>query len=421
MSKHYANYCGYFSIKETTPFVLPTSWKPLTASDNEIAECKRFYYPEFIDFCIGNAKGACKRFVFNIAEKETNLTIRNRQYNISVDKIVLYVMPCDIAIYSIFTSYESDDLNDFTLIASSLRDVSKLGIAATEENDLSQFSSRIMEPIADAYLSLVGHKISGYGDLVEKGNKLKVYQIIDTPLESLEKQKRDVLLFEVGTLSQIGLYDSNDIHSFSEEYLKETLNGHKVSIYKNWSALALLDTFTIVACDYRDYVFESWMDDYFSKIYIHNLFIKFYLFRLNDRFRTEPDNSEALEDEFAEFERNFCFKKISYNFLPLEVDKKQDYSLEINEEKNLLYHAIEVENQRKEESSDKRLNNLLFFLTCITMVSAVWDACGLFDSLIKFETIFGTEAMGYRFAASILSLIIVIVAFFILRKKANRK
>ena len=99
-----------------------------------------------------------------------------------------------------------------------------------------------------------------------------------------------------------------------------------------------------------------------------------------------------------------------------------DKALEINEEKEILCHEIELENQRNEKESDKRMNNLLFFLTCITMFSTVWDATCLLDQLLSYEGVMGDTVTGYRTFSLGLSVIIVVIAILILhRRKENKK
>lgn len=99
---------------------------------------------------------------------------------------------------------------------------------------------------------------------------------------------------------------------------------------------------------------NNWTDTYFRLIYIHSLFLKFYLFRLNIRFRKNLSDISQLEDELVSFESAYCFHKISYNFLPLAIYKSIDSGLEISEERSQLYHLIDVENQRREKGMTGR-------------------------------------------------------------------
>ena len=86
-------------------------------------------------------------------------------------------------------------------------------------------------------------------------------------------------------------------NGISPSYLEEVLHKSKISFYNNWSALSLMDTFTILSFKAPGWLLNNWTDTYFRLIYIHSLFLKFYLFRLNIRFRKNLSDISQLEDE----------------------------------------------------------------------------------------------------------------------------
>ena len=67
------------------------------------------------------------------------------------------------------------------------------------------------------------------------------------------------------------------------------------------------------------------------------------------------------------------------------------------------------------------MNNLLFFLTCITMFSTVWDATCLLDQLFSYEGLVGDTTTGYRSFSLGLSVIIIVIAVLILRRRKEKK
>lgn len=83
----------------------------------------------------------------------------------------------------------------------------------------------------------------------------------------------DYILYDMGNVSVIGSAKGVGIFAPSESYLKEQLANNKISVFKNWSALALYDTFTRISTDFPD-TFKSWEYDYF------NLYIHMYLFKI---------------------------------------------------------------------------------------------------------------------------------------------
>ena len=86
--------------------------------------------------------------------------------------------------------------------------------------------------------------------------------------------------------------------SSSPEYFGRIMGNNRISIYNNWKALALFDTFTMLGHDVPDWLRQNWIDNYFNMIYVSLLFNKLYLFRLNILFRKRLRKIDRLEREF---------------------------------------------------------------------------------------------------------------------------
>ena len=87
-----------------------------------------------------------------------------------------------------------------------------------------------------------------------------------------------------------------------------------------------------------------------------------------------------------------------------------DDAFDIVRDKSEMQHMLLQENQRREEAADKRMNNLLFFMTCLTIFSAVWDLGCLLDSMYPFEISIGSTMIGFRIVTTVLLLITVLFA-----------
>ena len=122
MSKIHANYCGYFSIKNSD-IAFPAPWQPVVESERDIAEYKQYYYPEFVDFSLGNNTNGCRRYRLTPAESNITVTLKFAPVEITVKRITAYIMPHDILSYAIETEAEADDLNTLTVITSHLRSI----------------------------------------------------------------------------------------------------------------------------------------------------------------------------------------------------------------------------------------------------------------------------------------------------------
>lgn len=201
--------------------------------------------------------------------------------------------------------------------------------------------------------------------------------------------------------------------------MKHVIEHGRISIFNNWNALALMDTFSILSCQAQPWMISNWEDCYFRMIYLHSLFMKCYLFNLNLKFRKQLSGRyvHGLIGRFDHFSLHYCFYRIAYNFLPLEIDKSIDRGLELNEEMSQLYAVIKKENTKREEKSDRRMNSLLTVLSLLTIVSAIWDFSCLFDRVYPYSEIFGTQVLGYRTVVLLCATLFAVLSIFIYGKK----
>lgn len=404
---HISFLCGCFSLKSAQLKInsLDPCWNRIYSTKEQLDEYTKFYYSEFVDFCLQTTETASARNISKYrmsVEQECSVFLFGRkQYSLTIKDVSLYVMPCNMLIYAIQVEQNGADLNDVTATLAMLRNVSRY----SEESvgapflEVMQQLDNVYRHCAETSLASSGKKIGDYSHLVENGNKLKIFQMVELAATKITAQEHNELLFELGTLAPIGTYGVQSVQSASPEYFTSLMENNKIAIFNNWKALSILDSFTIVGLEIPPYLLGNWQKDYFEMIYLHSIFLKYYLYRTNLFFRKGLREISSLVEEFIEFERSYYFHNISYNFLPLEIRKSLDAGLAINEEKEQLYHLIEQEKDMREKRDDRKMNNLLFFLTCLTMFSAVWDSSCLFDQLYPYEAVLGSTVIGYRFVA----------------------
>lgn len=409
--------CGCFSLREKlTPITsIDPKWEKVLKTKDEKSMMEKFYYPEFVDFCYQDqtsksAKGM-ERYIFPV---DTNIEIslpKGKRHTLFIKDIRLFILPYNLLIYAIHITQDGADLDDITASLSVLRNVSDY-----KKELINDSWGVILQPIVDIYKQTSStytatdkEETFRYFDLMENGNKLKLFQIVEIESKGIEEKEQNELLFELGTLAPIGSYNNNSFSSPSQEYFNRIMGQNRISVFNNWKALSLFDTFTILSYPTNSYLLENWTNSYFGMIYIHSLFLKFYLFRMNILFRKKASKISYLEKEFLAFERNCCFHKISYNFLPLEFYESLDIGLEINEERKQLYHMIEQEKNIQDKEGDRKMNNLLFFLTCLTIFSTVWDFSCLFNQIYPYQEGLGSDVLGYRLVTSILLLFVIII------------
>lgn len=422
--RHIAYLCGCFSVRNsyTDPCVVDPRWERIYQEREVYETYLKFYYPEFVEFSLQTSASAAgrsvSRYSMPINQNFSMSLFGRKDYQLTIGSVSLYIMPCNLLIYAIRVEQDGASMDDITAALAILRNVN--GYASATIGEPFMYVLRLLDKLydecMDADLPLPEKKPGSYTHLIENGNKLKIFQIAELN-ESIRQKEQNELLFETGTLAPIGSYAVQNAQSSSPEYFNTIMEKNKISIFNGWKGLALLDTFTIIGYDVPPFLWKNWQADYFEMIYMHSIFLKFYLYRTNLFFRKKVCKLSKLMEEFVEFERSYYFNKISYNFLPLEIRKALDSGLEINEEKEQLYHLIEQENEVQEKRSDRKMNNLLFFLTCLTIFSTVWDTSCLFDRLYPYETVIGSSILGYRFVVSAFFALILLVILFNRRMK----
>ncbi len=400
--------CGGFSTKGEA-HCLDDLWTKEMFPEEKLRECGNFYLPEFVRFNLDS--GAAGFDTMSRFSMKVDRTV-NMPVPVSIPELKLYLMPFNMALFAIRVEIESDDVNDITAAAATMRNLSKAASVAG-------FADAVFAPLRKTYQILTGKDDSTFScsKLVENGNKLKLFQIalIDSDIDKVED--KDVLLFELGTVAPIGSYDEKSLYSASESYFDKLLSENKLSIFNNWSCLGLSDTLTILGENCPEWLVGNWIKDYFGMIYIWQLYRKNYLFRLTRNFRFDKRDPEMLIKESFEFEKKCSFNIISYNFLPEEFSRCVEHGLRIEEDKEVLYHLLEQENTAREKDSDTKMNYLLFFMTCLTMFSAIYDTCCLFDELFQYDN----HMAGFRLMTSLMAFCILaaMLIYRVLAKKGR--
>ncbi len=434
LHQHIAFLCGHFKVSgaPSSKALQGLGWERFNLPENVRRIEKRFFYPEYVDFCYADASGkSCTRYVKHVDE-ELEISVKEKVIRFGVKEITLYLMPFRMAMFSIHIEQTTNDLDDCTALLFSLRSIDYY----TEAH--GAFVEKAIRPFMDVFEVLTGAKAMSYSELIDNGNKLRIFQIVNTmdaDMAAWTEADKDKVLYELATVSKITRPGEVDDYSASAAYLEKIIERSKISVFRNWSGLALMDTFTIHAFGVSVRFVNNWVDSYFRMIYIHSIFQKSYLFNLNIRFRNSLARSSAswksklrnlhiqgtnvgqLVEEYESFEQKCCFHKISYNFLPLEIAASIDKGLEIQEEMAQLYKMMEKEKTRRDEANDKMVNTLLFSLSLLTLFSAIWDISCLLDQMYPFAEYLGGQPLGYRTVALLLLLGVSVLLLVIYRRK----
>ena len=403
-------FCGGFSLaggRDEAANALPAGWKEDQCSAGQREGYELYYLPDFVRFCLSHEPGedmSMRRFSMPLDASVTvpaALARTSGDLSVKIPELRLYLFPFRLALFAIHVEMEDAGENDITALTALLRNLRRI-----DEPELKAFHEAAVEPVIRLWEAVSAASRSGAPAdtvrLVEDGNKFNVFQIVSA--EPADGNERDKLLFELATVAPAGSYDAKSLDSPSEAYFRKLLDENSLSVYNNWKCLALSDTLTILCSECPEWLISNWKNDYFGLIYIWQLFRRNYLFRLTRRFRYERENVASLE---RDFERNCSFHRISYNFLPEEFSACVARGLRIEKEKNELYHMIAQEESAGEKRADNRMNSLLFFMTCLTMASTIYDTCCL------------STVLGFRLVASVM-LTIVLAALLIYRTRVRK-
>lgn len=389
--------------------------KPLTREAYE--RLSSIYYESFIDSLMqvdGQTSGAVYADTAHLTlETDRLCTLRHpklpaAEYAFRLCRFHLFFFPYDICLFAMEIAEEPETTLD-TLIAAHgiLRETScyeiaeqgilKSQIDAPEYLALLEEILRLCPPRPSAESPRQGR----FSGLTLTGNKLKCFQIF------ILDDFSDELLFELGTLSPVGcVADHKHEYSPSQEYYDRIIRTHTISAFRNWKALALVDSFTVVAKGRTAAQMWVWPNSYFRLIYIHALYQKTLLFVVNRQFRSAANDRKSIRllHKMKEQEHWYAFSNISYNFLPQLIYRAIDTGLDIATEREQLHRHLEQEAERLEKNSERRLAGLILFLTMLTVCSATYDGASLVKDYFGWES--GTTPFRI-FAALLLSAIVI--------------
>lgn len=318
----------------------------------------------------------------------------------------LYLFPLDIALVAIEIDDSGTDLDQMRL-------AHKLLI--NWEENINQIADerflRLLSPLSNL---IPGNDLS---TLVEDGNNLKIFQIVQTEDEA----PNDKLLFEIATFSPIGSACGNKPNSLSEAYFKQLMAENAVSTYYNWKALSLVDSFTVLAGN--GFHPWQWVNLYFPLIYLRCIFEKTYCFARNNTYRLGlQETANQLSEEIADMEKHYFYNTISYNFQPNLLYQSMAKGLDIKAEREELARQIKerakkVAKDRKEREERWR-DGITIGLSVFAIFSILWDLCSLLmqaypeacPQIIAFNTL--------RIAIAL--LVFLLFVFFMIKRKKRQ-
>ena len=264
-----------------------------------------------------------------------------------IQKVHLYFFPLNIVLFAIeIDDTESTVDGDFTHAHHVLR--------TWQWDNFSKTTKEQFEKALCPLKQLLPN--NDIGGLISEGNKLKLFQVVQ--IDNAERYTNK-LLYEIASCSPVGAVGSGGDMAPARDYYNSIIQTNMVSTFNNWKGLALVDSFTVLGCNYNTWPFSNL---YFHLIYLRCLLEKEFCFSRNNAYRLNKAKGNLLV-EIAQMEKYYFYNNISHNFQPNLLYQAIAKGLDIKEERELLANQI----KEKEETN----NNLLFSIVSVFAVFSV--------------------------------------------------
>ncbi|MBD1421989.1 hypothetical protein [Sphingobacterium chuzhouense] len=213
------------------------------------------------------------------------------------------------------------------------------------------------------------------------GSKLKAFIAVELT-EFNKGYTIDEALFELGTFTEYSTSKKNkNLYSPSSEYF-DYIVSKKISVFSNWSALALFDSFVIIGKE--KYLIDSTrktLSDSYFKIFIFNLYSKFYLFKANSNLGNVE--GKPHDHKLYSFLRKYNITHISYNFLPNLLHSKIREALQIDSELKSVKSKIELIESQAKEKETNLINVVLLFIAAFGIISILSDFPTVYENIVN--------------------------------------
>lgn len=415
---------GIFEEKYSKKFVqrfLKSGYKEEHFSDQTKSFLKNTFYPEFRDLLfLGQEESSVTVLQLQTTE---GITFKKKagenvtEINSDISQVELFLFPNGLHFFSIQLSprqLQLAHLSDVMYCARSFD--STVHQKGVDQSWVSWIEDTFLDGIQISSKDQNRIHVDEFS-----GSKFKLFSIIDIPetANNIDLNSRENLLYDLGSVAQIGTAGGNSYFTPSPEYF-ESLMKEKIAVFNNYTILSLFDTFTVVG---EGVITSSnpnsalgmklsWTQTYF-RIYLYNIFIKYNLFRYNLEM---GDDSVKVRDEFESFLNTYNLSHISYNFLPNLIFHQHRKGLQIDEELEKFQERINRISQAIQEDQQNRSNLLLGIVGAMTSISSL-EPVG--EYLEKGRAAIQMSAVSYYIIVGILffSLAIPLAAYLFPEKK----
>jgi hypothetical protein len=373
-----------------------------------------YFYPEFRKIMfLDDTNNGISRFV-NTNPLKVNLVYgsneKQKKYSVEILQSEIYCFEGHIGLFSLSINtkpiFNFDDASNITSIIRNFD---------TNVEGGGYWHEWVSENV------LCGIRLRGENVKADdfSGSKFKLYSVFDIEQENPTDNR---LLFDLATCSPIGSA-SGLIQGLTpnESYYNKILE-NKVSVFQNWEALALFDTFTCIGNgQLQGFNYKTWDYTYF-RIYLYRLFFKYNLYRYNSDIFEEKQSAIKLRNQFETFLNRYNISHVSFNFLGNEIYTRIGKALELDHELDKFRIRITNLSDAIQEERQNKTNILLQIVTVLGGISSVGP---VLEGVEHFKEQLGFSTLVFYAIASILVVLLTIgVLYFIVPyelKKAWKK
>jgi hypothetical protein len=285
---------------------------------------------------------------FRDSPREATIVTQGKTIGLHIPYVDIFLFPDNVGIFSFRTNLNERDAS-YEIISSLINHLRQpLATIRFGSNELT-----VSEFIKQSTPSSIALR----EDWDEYMPQLKAYTIINDHSTSAFNESLDRILYELSHVLPIGASRESEF-SPTEAYYHQ-IAGNAISIFNNWKAIALFDTFTRISCSYPDQ-YKAWEQEYFL-IYVHGLYTKYQLYAFNSRLNavaTVSRKTKLLRDRFIEFVNDYHLAYISYKF---------------HKELDRMEVKLERIHQAFGEKKSQQINQLLLVLSLLGIFSLVTD------------------------------------------------
>lgn len=370
-------FVGSFNGKPQPTALDDKIWKKEVLSDKEYRDLCSMYYRSHVDAMMEAEHQSRPDFLNQVRHyrHEVDKTVEmildkktGRQYKFKLNNLHLYFFPLDIVLVGIEIDETGADLNDLTKAHWWL---------ANWKDCYKDFATKSLEEVMNPLQQLIYGK--NIEDLIKEGNNMKVFQVVQID----DERPDNALLYEIANFIPIGSVNGNKYQTPDKDYYEHIMKTNLVSVFQNWKALALVDSFTVLASK-SEGNFNDWpyTHCYYPLVFLRCVYEKTYCVSRNIAYRLNQAH-ENLLDEIAVMEKYYAYENLSYNFLPTMLYRIMAQGMDIENDKRevskQMKERIREIRKQKEEKEARNRSLALAFVSVFAVFSTAW---GLF-SLVK--------------------------------------